>query len=257
MNAAIYGLASSYASATLPLFGRKPRPQTIDPLLSFDPRSIAGVSLWLDGADESSMTFVNRLLAQWRDKSGLGRHFAQTVAANRMRYAEAPGGGLAPFGLDGNPAWVERTGVTNSDFATPQGGTLFAVYQSNTVGVWTGFNNGGAADGFTSFNGVSYDPVFRATRIPGSFTVPGALGLPYLYSYIVTPTTQRVSVNGRRVGSVAADFDNWRALSNRTWQFNRGQYGFACEAIHYDRPLTSSEAERIERYLAFKWGVPL
>lgn len=257
MNPGIYDIASSYGGATLPLFGRKPRPQTIDPLLSFDPRSITGVSLWLDGADESSMTFVNRLLAQWRDKSGLGRHFAQTVAGSRMRYAEAPGGGFAPFGLDGNPAWVERTGVTNADFATPQGGTLLAVYQSNTVPVWIGFTNGGATDGFTSFNGTSYDGNFRATRLGASFAVPLAPGPPCLYSYVVTPQTQLVSVNGRRVGIVTADFGNWRALSNRTWQFNRGQYGFACEAIHYNRPLTSSEVSRVERYLAFKWGVPI
>lgn len=257
MNQGIYDMASSYGGVTLPLFGRKPRPQTIDPLLSFTPLSITGVSLWLDGADESSMTFVNRLLARWQDKSGLGRHFSQTVVQNRLRYAEAPGGGLAPLGPDGNPAWVERTGVNNADFATPQGGTLFGVYQSNTVSVWNGFTNGGATDGYTSFGGTSYDGNFRATRIQGSFTVPSALGPPYLYSYVVTPQTQLVSVNGRRVGSVAADFDNWRALSNRTWQFNRSQYGFACEAIHYNRPLTSSEVSRVERYLAFKWGVPI
>lgn len=40
----------------------------------FNPKNISNVSLWLDAADRSTMTFSGSNIAQWNDKSGLGYH---------------------------------------------------------------------------------------------------------------------------------------------------------------------------------------
>ena len=44
----------------------------------FDPRSVPGCSLWLDGADTGSMTLSGSSVTQWRDKSGSSNHFTPT-----------------------------------------------------------------------------------------------------------------------------------------------------------------------------------
>ncbi len=45
----------------------------------FSPASISNLELWLDASDTSTITTTGTDVDQWRDKSGNGRHFVQTL----------------------------------------------------------------------------------------------------------------------------------------------------------------------------------
>jgi len=66
----------------------------------FSPKTIAGLQLWLDAADASSVTTVSGAASQWNDKSGNGRHATQTTANNRPAY-DGVIGGKAALTFDG------------------------------------------------------------------------------------------------------------------------------------------------------------
>lgn len=56
--------------------------------VAFSPSSIAGLGLWLDASDASTMTITNTdKVSQWRDKSGNGRHANQSVTNRQPRLA--------------------------------------------------------------------------------------------------------------------------------------------------------------------------
>lgn len=47
---------------------------------SFTPANLAGLKLWLDAADTSTITLNGSTVSQWNDKSGNAKHFAQGTA---------------------------------------------------------------------------------------------------------------------------------------------------------------------------------
>lgn len=49
--------------------------------------SMIQTALWLDAADASTVTTVSGAVSQWSDKSGNGRHFTQATADNRPVYS--------------------------------------------------------------------------------------------------------------------------------------------------------------------------
>jgi hypothetical protein len=70
----------------------------------FDPRRIAGLALWLDAADSSTLTMNGSTVSEWRDKSGANRHATQTDAARQP--------GLASGGLSFGTTNIALLGTT-------------------------------------------------------------------------------------------------------------------------------------------------
>lgn len=59
-------------------------PRLLRPLATgFNPKSISGLALWLDAADNSTLTMNSSTVEEIRDKSGNARNFAQSTAANQ------------------------------------------------------------------------------------------------------------------------------------------------------------------------------
>ena len=66
----------------------------------FDPRRIAGLQLWLDAADASSLT-IDTGVSEWRDKSGRAKHFVQVTGNNQPSATTQTIGGRVALGFDG------------------------------------------------------------------------------------------------------------------------------------------------------------
>jgi len=65
-------------------------------------------ALWMDAADQSTITTATGI-SEWRDKSGNGRHFTQSVAARQPGYNTTGINGLGTIAFDGSVKALQRT----------------------------------------------------------------------------------------------------------------------------------------------------
>ena len=65
-------------------------------------------ALWMDAADASTITTATGI-SEWRDKSGNGRHFTQSVAANQPAYNRNGINGLGSISYDATNDALQRT----------------------------------------------------------------------------------------------------------------------------------------------------
>lgn len=64
-------------------------------------------ALWLDAADQSTITVATGV-SEWRDKSGNGRHFTQSVGASQTAYNLNGINGLGSISFDGTAKALQR-----------------------------------------------------------------------------------------------------------------------------------------------------
>lgn len=82
--------------------------------------SLISTALWLDAADASTISQSSGAVSQWNDKSGNGRNFTQVTAASRPAYTLSALNGLAAVTPDGSNDWmtgpVVFPGTTPNDY---------------------------------------------------------------------------------------------------------------------------------------------
>jgi len=216
----------------------------------FSPLSISGVSLWLDGADQTSITLSGSSVTQWNDKSGNNKHAVGTVAptySSTSRYVLFNGStqyftlpdGTYPFGNTpysifivaytrnaGNPQWVICGGGESTNQAL---GLLF--YYTNAV--WHSW-------------------WINEYRFDNSITnnVPAIVNISYA-------TSRSIIVNG---GTASVNNPGSRSSTNSPNYIGRrpgGQFfdGGLAECIVFNSEISLSQRQQVEGYLAQKWGL--
>jgi hypothetical protein len=214
------------------------------------PSSISGLSLWLDGADQTSagMTLSGTSVTSWKDKSGNGRHLTASSA-----YPTITSGGLLFNGATPNV-------LSNAaSFPMANGITSFVVFNSTVastrqrvfVYVYTGQKIGVAPD--TTFNSV-----FSST-IGGDGPVTYSANTTYIYggnTYAVSPFVSH-SENGVETQYPSTYSVNSSSQTQLLVGGVSGVYftGTIKEVILYDAFLTVVQRQQVEAYLATKWGV--
>jgi hypothetical protein len=227
----------------------------------FNPKSIAGLSLWLDASDDAQFT-VDVGVTTWRDKSGNSRNATQTTGTKQpIRSNTINGRKVVTFqGVD------DTMSVANvSDFnATSQ--TIIVVSRQTAAANQALFykaSSGGAVNGvimryragtevwlFQKNDGVSQS-ISNQSNTNTNTSV---------YSLVLTPTTQNGWVNGTQpangnaVNSTAYDDTAAIFIGSRR---DIGEYlnGDVCEVLCWPRALSTAERQRCERYLGGKWGI--
>ena len=238
----------------------------------FNPKTIAGLQLWLDAADASTVTTVSGAASQWNDKSGNARHATQGTANNRPAYNGVIGG-KAALTFDGtNDAMAtglesaSLTGyatlfcVCRPNFADATAASLRAPLYgrdsttSNAYGLNL-LNTSGTLTLNTQWRGIGFNQ-------SGGPTV--TLGIDAIMVGGIT-ATQYV----RRVSGVAANLATTPTAGTNSAAGNflnvgqdptqlRWWNGPIGEVLVYNRDLSLTEIQTIERYLTTKWaiGVP-
>jgi hypothetical protein len=152
------------------------------------------------------------------------------------------------------------------------GGSAFVVVAPNNDAVYASFTNSGAIEGFDRFvtDGVSYYGNFRTSRLnavlPGAFNTNGA----QIVASVASVGTQTVRKDGASVLSVADQITGYRAVSSSLsvtigatlstvspLVYSYYLDGNVAEIICYNKPLSESDARKVEKYLAAKWGITL
>jgi hypothetical protein len=228
----------------------------------FSPQSIPGLSLWLDGADSTTITGTTNVTA-WKDKSSNGYTFSGSGAAatnpglNFNGSAYLTNGSITAISA---PYTVLAVGSSTSQPNTFQrmisGGVktgdpydaILAVGTSNTTPfVWFGYSGNWLANPYLTGSSYSGTNVLLTGGTVTSGTSPTLVG--YVNGSQLSSVTgaayQATSITGINIGggysSATAGLQPW--------------YGNINEVLIYNGVLTTSQRQQVEGYLAQKWGL--
>lgn len=234
------------------------------------PAELPNLALWLDADDAATITLNGTTVSQWNDKSGNGRNVTQAVAANQPTYTAT--------GLNGKP--VLTFNGTNS-FMTFQ--TAFGtVTEFNAVVVWrtnaSGVGNfdylyqigdgsnalslNAASPTAGSFNGNYYGLTSATPATAFDFSTPAVFNAAKISSHrIGTGTAHNFWVNGsaRTVPAWSQSLNVNSSTSGLGRFINSNAHflqGYIAEMVFVtNTALSTADRERLEGYLAWKWGL--
>ena len=242
-------------------------PRLLRPTASgFNPKSIAGLNLWIDFADTSKVILDgNNKIQDVLDKSGLGQNGTQATSGNRLAVSTINGRQCANNGTSSNSFRVAyTTGATNNNWRDlyvaaiwDAGGSVFPADAYSSF--FSGSNSTGTITGTGVIADSNVNQFFASTNHSGSGSLVAINNTVKPQDTAVSLLPPFPSITSAFVfrGSSAADIgiDGWqigndRAFAGRGW---RGRIG---EVISFNRRLSLSESLRVRRYLANKWGAP-
>jgi hypothetical protein len=243
----------------------------------FDPRTIPGLAVWLDGKDNASVlnsispdtpATITQTVRRWRDRSGDGNDADQDTGANQPTYES---GGLLNFdgsndrlslsnlGLAANKTFLAVFAVFRPDVTTSATRHLF-MFRNNAAAARAGSNI--SSDGTLSIGGRRLD----ADSFQGVNSSALSNGTTYIMSAIFDYGGQNLvlRLNGATSAS-SSSFHAGGATSNTnssevtiggfvlTSTFFDGQFG--AFLVYNGATLTQPQWSAIERYLGARYGV--
>jgi len=263
LNSAASGVWTVREAESLKQGGTWPRAPQI-------PQQVAGLQLWLDAADAStlynntaggSLVAQDGLVARWEDKSGNARHATQSDSDNRPQRKTNQQNGLDALLFDG----------TNDRFALP------SITIPNSPSVFQVYRR--ASSGIQSFGIASTDdrpvPPFPSVwavdnilyQISNAdFTTHGTANTSTGYFVVSTIRNGTTSINLRRnaanvatvttgAGVTNAASGSWNAIAVRDPGFSNLHTGNLCEIVVYNSALSTTNRDSVESYLMTKWGI--
>lgn len=258
----------------------------------FDPRTVAGLEAWWDAADSASVTLDSGRVSQLNDKSGKGRHAANTtsgstqptyetaarngrnvarfVAASTQRLTVASSTAafnfvhngsnafiiaVASFGGSANPAAGHYL-MGNSGAASANRG-FFLGYEDESP-----FNNASTIGVFRGFLGANAASVISNDRITPQTTVVYEVLVDADNATANNRALQRVNGSAQYGGNTLT---NAPVTTDATFNLQLGatgnnalpMTGDICEILMYSQHPTADAQAAIRRYLGTKWGVAI
>ena len=215
----------------------------------FDPRSVPDCALWLDGADSNAMTLSGSNVTQWNDKSGNGRNAVQSTTAKQPQKVSSG---------------VLFT-AANSNFMTmnvpfSQNQSVFAVLTQNATGgayLYARSTATGGGPAILSYtNRLRYYDVTDDADFLSGTTVSGKNIIGFV-------RTSGVNVLGTYNGNQAFSISQSYATNGSAVYDYLGSTdgivnfydGTLSELIFYSSALSTIDRQRVEGYLAWKWGM--
>lgn len=224
------------------------------PLRDFTPTDIDGLTLWLDGADRSTLTLSGSNVTQWTDKSSLENTYTQSTAGNRPTYEVDPVLGVSGLKFTrGNGTHLTPVDTTKLSFNTSTWTTFYVIRLSDPAeaGVQTIWR-GQTAGGWNRYYG-NWSFWILTSDVQASQAISNIVGI---YTSVVSAGTQQVLHNGVQLGSgsrTTSTMSDWITIGGHG--SGEGMTGYLFEFLIYSTPLTDAQREQVENYLAAKWGL--
>jgi hypothetical protein len=227
--------SSSLLTSTFPFY-RTP----VNTVTPFNPRNIAGLALWLDAADPTTVTLSGSNVTQWLDKSGNGRNVATTNGTitytnNRLTFAS------------GSMRVSTNLNMNNI-------GTLYAVFQP---GITSRTRVIVVNDSATTSQFLIDNIVSQARNTNGGFYTQYTSvsnNVPTINGVQMTTNTYTYALNGGTFTPLVSNYTP--PVSVQLINVGDGYIGVLYEIILYtNTTLTTSQRQQVEGYLAYKWGI--
>ncbi len=217
--------------------------------------------VWLDASDLSTLETSFSKVLSWKDKSGNGNDFGQSLYNSRATSGTRTRNGYNVLNFDGGD-WMK----SSSTFASGSNFSIFTVAKFDIIDSETDslFSINQNDPDFQVDAGTSNSFRLRLSQTDlgtsKTFSDQSAHG-PGVYGFIfdLNQSTLEVFMNGMSLGVtpyIAApnQVDNYLLLFS-----NRGQNnfpdGFLAEFLFYPSALSSTDRIKVESYLAHKWAV--
>ena len=237
----------------------------------FQPTQITGCSLWLDGADNSTIysSYPGTLagntstVTRWNDKSGANNHVYQngaatcptfTLASNALNFAG--GGGLwnsVGYALSSNVSFFTVMISPGTGWGT--WGTLWGHFRSGSHDSDIQFRQESLTNGYVSWhtnnNNNNYLAIPTAgTKVMYSCTMSNGVNMFLQNSYSGSTTSVTYTEGTMTIaGGTVAPF--WVGRSDSSEVYN----GYICEIVYYNQKVSDTQRQQVETYLAQKWGL--
>ena len=231
---------------------------------AFNPNSVTGLQVWLDGADPlgtGTKPANSSVVTTWYDKSGNGKHATSTgsptyntTGLNSLPTVVFSGSQYFLGSVTNSGSTLSAFVVTTVTTALPRTGDLY-IMTLGASGI-SGFTN-------TAYYGVAKVPTTTTTI--GSFrnaALSSYSGItansPFIVSSVVSGSNSILYVTGTP-GSTVSTSGNFTisqyALGSDTLTSAGIFIGAISEVLLYSTALTDTDQQTIESYLAQKWAV--
>jgi len=239
-----------------------------------DPTDIAGLDLWLDASDSSTLFDAttggstpadDAKVARWEDKSGNANHAIQTNSSFRPDRRVSEVNGLDTIDFDGGGD--ELLGASDLTARQTDDKTVFVVVAADVTGndfPFCLYTNSGASAG--QGGAVSVEVGYRVNTLKWVSSTPAS-----------TTSASIISLTQSATGDLYAAVSMWLdgasvtrtsgtdgSFSDRSASYVVGESGTGgnyngdvCEIIVYDSELSTADREAVETYLADKWGITI
>jgi len=229
------------------------------------------LALWLDADDLSTITLVDGAVSEWRDKSGNGRHAAQPTASRRPGYL--------PDNLNARSSLEFTQDVLSGSIpalANRQDISFVGVYTHHTLGNYAiMLGSGGAVSVPNSTAGIRWGLFGAGTTQASALGWAGSSGsthlgvnslpnAPAILHYQKNASGWIISHNGTPINTVSdTSFPTGIFFYSIGAERNPStpgdiytlQNSTVNELLVVDTALTISDRQRLEGYLAHKWGL--
>lgn len=254
---------------------------------AFDPLSISGCILWLDGDDLTTITSSGGAISAWADKSASALTFSQATADRKPLTDTTRFGGKNCVDFDHQIGVDNRWLQSASMLSIPVTSTAFMVVH------WTdsvinylalALQKGSATNSISAGTGVPYWMVYgipdspsgyartaalqsqldastyhySGTTIPGDRILPGTKGLvTFVSDTNMASSSLRLDRAACTRSSAGTNIPSGMQVdtigsTDSTYDSN----GAIAELIVYDTALSSTDIDTVEAYLRTKWGTP-
>lgn len=229
----------------------------------------ADLQVWVK-ANEGVDTLSGGLVTDWYDQSGKSHHLAQATSSHRpnLQNPNDQFNGNRSLLFDGSVDHMEyRTG--DRFFAVSDPGSVFGVAaSSNTNNAWRNIAVLGVDNPHMGTFGVNARMFMNGSN-PSFMQHPTTIQVNqsnlYQYGWVGgTNTGADIRIDGLQQDDPLMDFNLVGNSAATDGQFSVGGYetaenwpGNIAEVVAYNRDLTTQETERVESYLAVKYGLTL
>lgn len=233
----------------------------------FDPRTISGLALWLDAAAGTTLfqssngttaaSAAGDAVGYWGDRSGNGKNATQTTANNRPTIAPVTRNGKTVIRFDGlNDRFVFSATAMQTIFAVVSVNTEATRVLPSIIG-----NSTGAPDVRRDYDANLPVPTVRYRGKSGD-------GSGSDFNDFANPSGSQFRINAVSTPNVAEQV--WHIVTairgtgaanmnciGSTYPNARDFGGDMAEIICYDSALSTANRDKVEKYLAQKWGLTL
>jgi hypothetical protein len=240
----------------MPLSPRLLRPIAAQSL-AFRPNVIAGLQLWLDAADSSTIT-VSTGVSEWRDKSTTGSAWTQTTGNSQPLTGAQTINGRNVIVFDGSNDWLESVAPLSTSMPL----TFFIVQQIVTKTNFGMSYTSGVTDGFDIRQESTAGRLSIRTTSTQSYLDGASVDRTGIVDVVGMRFPTGLTVNNGRRNGVSLAFSASTTKPALTGTHSIGSRGGASfyanvrigEIIAFNTLLSDADFILVQSYLMQKWG---